>query len=468
MRQAPSPSALHLFKNISRMRNNLIDFYSDLLVKYGDVVRFRFGPLNIFILNHPEHFKHVLRDHWESYPKSSRYSVFKPMIGNGLLTSEGEVWKKKRKAAQPAFHKESLESFAAFMTQYMQDTLDSWQVNAQKDLPVDIHRDMGALTLRVAGMALFGADVQNEAMKVTESLDIFMKEAEKRALSLMPWIYRLPSRSKFRFDRSIQLMDEVIYKIIDEKRKKGSTKVDLLDRLIAADAASTGDGSVMNGTSAAAEKFTDSELRHEIATLLIGGHETSANALTWILALVAEHPHIQSQLRDEARQIFNLNPSGLTPLASLKALPYTRAVIEEGLRLYPPVWLFTREALKDDEISGYHIPKGSVVALSPYFLHRRTENWEEPLKFNPDRFARGLSDTNKLAFAPFGLGPRSCIGSHFAMMEMQLMLPMLVHRYEFHPMPNHRVRPEPTLTLRPWGGLKLRVKPVMQAPISHS
>ncbi len=443
MRRPPGPPLHEIFRNGLQARRDILGFGRELLEKYGDLVALRVGPLNVIVANHPDHYKHVLRDRWEIYPKSARYQLFAPMIGNGLLISEGDVWRKKRRLVQPAFARPVLEGFAPLMTESVRGMMNCWGEG-----PLDVYGHMCQVTLRMASRAFFGVDMGAEGTKISLALDLFMKEAEARTLSAVPRLREIiPSAGKRDFDRSVALMDEAIYGIIRQRRgQPAGAHNDLLDKFM------------HNADPETGHMYTDKELRDEVATMLIGGHETSANTMAWMFHLLSLNPEWQERLGEEARKLGPRDPSP----ADVLHLPVARAVIEETMRLLPAVWISTRQASEDDEMCGYHVPRGTIVALPSYFLHRRKAYWGPNAdEFDPGRFLGGSSThTANFAFLPFGAGSRSCIGAGFAMLEMTLLTAMVMREWRFAPLEGFPVVQDASITLRPKHGLRLRARRV--------
>jgi cytochrome P450 len=364
----------------------------------------------------------------------------KLLLGEGLLTSENEFWKRQRRLTQPAFHHHSLKSFATTMVEYTTETLEHWKDHA-KGTPIDIHDEMMRLTFRIVGKTLFSADLERDAQAVGRALTValnFANDYGDAAIRMPTW---LPLPKNVRFRRALRTLDEMVARIISEHR--GEPKSDLLGMLMAA-------------TDEFGERMSDRQLRDEVMTLVLAGYETTANALSWLFYLLASHPEIESRLHRELSAVL----ADRTPtLEDLPRLKYAEQVIQEAMRLYPPAWMIERHAVGDDLLpTGFAIPAGAIVAISPYVLHRNTNYWNDPERFDPDRFDHERSAGRpRYSYLPFGAGSRVCIGNSFAMMEAKLILAMVTMQYRLEVVADQSVELEPKITLRPRFGIKVRV-----------
>ncbi|WP_162913098.1 cytochrome P450 [Rhodospirillaceae bacterium SYSU D60014] len=447
-RTPPGPAGLPIVGIGPEIRRDPLAYLTSLAQRCGDVVHLNLGRQRVFLLNHPNHVAHVLQANYRNYRKSDFYDKVRPTFGDGLVTSEGDFWRRQRKLAQPAFHRERIEALAKVMTDATGEMLRRWESTAAQDAAggatLDITTEMFRLTLDIVLRSLFGADLRDDFPKVAQSVATMLEISERRMWAFVDLQDHLPTRNYWRTRHAVRTLDEVVYRIIAERRRSGERRDDLLGMLLEARDADTGEG------------MSDRQLRDEVTTLLVAGHETTANALTWIWYLLSKHPQAARQVRAEIDTVCG----GRMPNAEdARALTYTKLVIQEAMRLYPPAWTISRAAIEDDEIGGYAVPAGSPVMLCPYIIHRHTDYWENPEGFDPERFLPERSvGRPKFAYFPFGGGPRICIGNSFAMMEIPLVLAMAMRAYDLHLVPGHRVEPLPAISLRPKNGMIMSVR----------
>ncbi len=438
--EIPGPRGNLLWGSLGEARYHPLTFYPEARSRYGDVVRFRsIGRFHWILLAHPADIEHVLRVNHQNYVKGLFSHVLKLLLGEGLLTSEGSFWLRQRRLAQPAFHRKRLAALGTITTRAAEAMLRSWELYARKAQPFDVNGEMMPLTLRIVGEALFSADVSGDADTVREALTVALEHVDYRSYSLFALPERVPTPRNRRFIRARRLLDEVVLKLIEERRRSGEDAGDLLSMLLLARDEETG------------ESMSDAQLRDEVMTILLAGHETTANALSWAWYLLAQNPEAEQKLHAELADVLG----GRTPsLDDLPRLPYTRMVIDETLRLYPPAWGIARQPIADDEIRGYRLPAGVPVFLSQYVTHRHPDFWEQPDLFDPDRWRPERSAGRpSFAYFPFGGGPRLCIGNNFALMEAQLVLATVAQRFRLRVARNFPVALRPLVTLRPLNGI---------------
>jgi cytochrome P450 len=446
LREAPFAPGLAIVTDVLEAWRDPLGLMERRVAEYGDVMRMRFAWMGYYVLNHPDAVHHVLVENHRNYQKSRNYKGLKYMLGQGLLTSEGDFWKKQRKLAQPAFHRDSLSKLAIDMVSCTNDMLDRWEKELVPNRPIfDLHREMMRLTLRIVGKTLLSTDLDGEAKTIGDALTVAITWANEHVnsvLRLPPWV---PTPNNIRFRRAQKTIDEIALRLIAERRAYGEERTDLLGLLMSAQDEATG------------EKMNDAQLKDELLTLVLAGHETTANALSFAFHLLAHHPEVEQKLLAEIAQTLG----DRTPqLSDLPKMPYTKQVIEESMRLYPPAWVIEREAIEDDVVFDYRIHKNNVVAVFPWLLHQHPKYWQDPQKFDPDRFRPELTETRpKYVYMPFGGGPRMCIGNAFAMMEMQLLLPMIVRRHRFVEDQGFSLALDPTITLRAKSGVSVRIEP---------
>ncbi len=404
--------------------------------EFGDVARLEAWPLLVVhLLYHPDHIKHVLQDNNRNYWKGALIGRVKPLIGEGLFTSEGDFWRRQRRLAQPAFHRQRIESFATIMSNAGARMVEEWETAAAGGTPIDLMEHTSRTALQIVGQALFGIDLIGAAAEVGKNMLTALQFVSDSVFQLFPSALAIPTPRNVRFRRARAALDRVVLDIIERRRRRGAAGDDLLAMMMEARDPETGEG------------MSDRQLRDEVMTFILAGHETTAVTLAWACLLLAQHPDVGEQLRREASSVL----AGRSPtLADLPRLALTRRVIDETLRLYPPVAAIARETYGPDEIDGYAIPAKSGVMMSPYVTHRHPAFWPDPERFDPERFTPENSATRpRFAYFPFSGGPRLCIGNDFALMEAQILLAMIAQRYRVAVAPGHVVQHEIRITLRP-------------------
>ncbi len=417
--------------------------------RYGDVALMRLLLWDHYLVSHPSGVKRVLQENNKNYTKDVLdYNLLKAALGNGLLTNEGDSWLTQRRLMQPAFHRQRLSGFGEMMVDNTVGMLDDrWKRAEQRGRPVDVSVEMHHLTLRIVGMALFGRDMGGEVDQVGDALTRAQRRmTEQFYLPFLPfWV---PTPGHLDFHDAVGKLDEVVYKVIGERREKRGEHRDLLDMLLTARDADTGEG------------MDDKQVRDEVLTLMLAGHETTANALTWTWYLLSKNPGPARKMREELDRVLG----GRTPtMADIPSLAYTRMVLDEAMRLYPPAYAITRRAVEEDEIQGYRIPAGATVMVSPFVTHHHRGFWDNPEGFDPERFAPEREKSrHPYAYFPFGGGPRLCIGNNFALMEGVLILAAIGQRYRLDLVPGHPVEVEPLITLRAKYGMRMTLHPASE------
>lgn len=440
----PTPDKKHLlFGSAFYFAQDSIGFMQEHCPKYNGIFRVTSRFEKLIIVYHPEYIRHVLQDNNRNYVKSFGYEVLKMLLGNGLLTSEGEFWKKQRRLIQPSFSRERLAALHTIMTDCVNEAIEDLERKAGKGV-VNLQKDMMALALNIVARSLFSSDVKELISQVGDNLDVANESAIDRIrdpFRLPPWV---PTLKNIREKRAIQALDKVIMKIIDERRRANVDRQDLMGMLMAVQDEETG------------ERMSDRQLRDEAMTLFLAGHETTALALSWLWYCMHKNPDVEKKVLAEAKKVLN----GRTPEhADFARLDYTRQVIEESLRLYPPAWMVGRKALEDDEIGGFHIPKGYNLLMPTIIVHRDPHYWDEPEKFKPERFEKDKSkDRDRFAYFPFGGGQRLCVGNNFAMMEMLLSVSMMIQKFHFRLADGFEPGLDPLITLRPKGGMMMEIE----------
>ncbi|WP_244226979.1 cytochrome P450 [Corallococcus aberystwythensis] len=441
-RQPPGPRGHLLMGILPDVRRDILGCLGSLHRQYGDVVRYRLGPMRSHLVAHPDAVKHVLQDHVKNYTKDHlSYRMGAWITGNGLLTSTGDFWLRQRRLAQPAFHRQRIAGMAAGMVRQSQGMLQRWELAATNGTPVGINAEMMRLTLAIVGEALFGASVEAQAREVGAAFTVISQQiAERfRTFRMLPPV--LPTRYDRAFRDARATLLGIVRSIIATRREHNEDHGDLLSMLMLARDEDTGEG------------MTDEQLGSEVMTMLLAGHETTATSLSWAWGLLSKHPEVEARLHAELDAVLG----GRTPTAEdVPKLGYTKQVVEETMRLYPAAVIFSRSVQEDDVIGGFRIPKGSSVDVSPYVTQRHPDFWEEPEAFRPERFApEAAAKRHRFAYFPFSGGPRQCIGNSFAMMEAQLVLATVAQRYRLREAPGFTLEPDSHLTLRPRGELPM-------------
>jgi cytochrome P450 len=409
--------------------------------EYGDVVSMRFLYLKAYFLYHPDDIEYVIATNAKNFIKSrnQRSPLFQRLVGNGLLTSEGETWKRQRRLAQPAFHRQRINAYAEAMVDFSGRLISTWKDGEVRDL----HREMMRLTLEIVVKTLFNADVSEDADKVGRVLSRIVHPFAGQAT--LKWIVdnRLPTPTRRRFNRDAREIDAIVYRIINDRRRSGKDEGDLLSMLLKA---KDEDGS----------QLSDRQLRDEVMTIFLAGHETSALTLSWAWYLLAQDPEAEKKFHEELAQVLG---NRLPTMEDLPRLPYTERIAKESMRLYPPAYALGREAIKECEIGGFRVPAGAQLFMFQWATQRDPRFFPEPNRFNPERWTEEFSTSlPKYAYFPFGGGPRACIGNYFAMMEVILLLATIGQRFRFSLVPEHPVNLMPAMSLRPTDGIKVVVE----------
>jgi cytochrome P450 len=422
-----------------QIRRDRLGLVTRFTREFGDIVRFRVGCRVLHLVSHPDYVQYVLQDNQNNYRKGVGLIQAKRWLGEGLVTSEGAVWRRQRRLIQPAFQRQHLNNFVSVVTEATSLMLERWQEGARQGRKVEVASQMMRLTLEVITQVLCSTSLTNSG-DIGAAFTLALQDAMDRMTALIILPDWLPFPGKLRFRRALQTLNTTADEIIRIHRDGGGAYKDLISML-----------SFKNKETQ--EGFGDQELRDQIITMLIAGHETTASAIAWTFYLLSRHPWAWQRLREEVDQVLG---GRLPTQTDLPKLVWARILFEESLRLYPPVWLIPRRAISADEVGGYHIPAGSDVLISPYVLHRHPKYWERPDVFAPERFSATQAEKrHRYIYLPFGAGPRACVASAFAKMEALVILTMVTQRYRLDLVPSFKVVPEPLLTLRFRNGLQM-------------
>jgi len=439
----PTLGFIELFRMIPLMRRHTLQSFTALTHRFGHIVRFK-GLWTSFLLTHPHDIEHVLQTNARNYHKGRSYRVIKSATGNGLFVSEGDFWRRQRRLAQPAFHHQRIASFAQIMTNSTEEMLCGWRRSFARDEALEIVPEMMKLTLRIVGQTLFSTDLIEEAAAMGRMLNVGRDYAIRRMWQLIKLPESFPTRENRLYREAMREGDRVVYNMIKERRSGAKKDAgDLLALLMEARDEGTGEG------------MSDKQLRDEAITIMVAGNDTTATALSWTWYLLARHADVEQKLHAELAAVL----AGRTPtFEDLPNLKYTAMVIQEALRLYPPAWILGRMAIDEDEIGGFSIPAKSEIMLHTYMTHRHTDFWDEPEKFDPERFLPERSTMRlRYSYFPFGGGPRQCIGNNFALMEAQLILATVAQKYQLRLVSDQLIYPEASVTLRPRGEMLMKL-----------
>ncbi len=442
-RKAPGPQSFRPMGSLHALATRPLDLFYDSWKQYGDVVRYRIGPRSSFLIVHPEDVKWLLLTNGENYSKETRgYKKLSVVFGKGLLTSNGKLWKQQRRIIQPAFRREEIIGYTKSMSDVIAEILDGWKPAVRSGEPFDVSTDAALLAIRVVGATLLGTDLGRDAKITVDAVNWLMPKVAKQMTRVFNLPLFLPTQKNKKFRESLQAIDNVVQLVIQRHRNVGKCPMDLVSTAITGSVARTG------------EAMCPVQLRDEVATMLIAGYETTANAITWSLYFIATRPEVGAQIAEEVDRVLK----GRMPReADISELKYTLMVLRESMRLLPPSFVQSRYALTDDEIRGYFIPAKSVVITSPFVTHRHPEFWANPDDFLPSRFSVEKK-IHPFAYFPFGAGPRKCIGHQFAEQEVLLALAMIAQRYRVSLAQGFSPKLEAFITLRPLNGMMITVK----------
>lgn len=425
-----------------KFRSNPTGFLTELS-RLGDVTFFRMGNQPAYFINHPDLIRDVLVTNHAKFHKGRALKRAKGLLGEGLLTSEGELHLRQRRMIQPAFHRQRIMAYANSMIDYGEKMADTWQDGAQ----LDISREMMRLTLQIVAKTLFDANVDDEADEVGDTMTTLVSLFDYLMLPFSEILEKLPLPHSRRFRHAKETLDQIIYRFINERRASGEDKGDLLSMLLQAQDEESG------------AQMSDQQIRDECLTLFLAGHETTANALTWTFYLLSQNREAEAKFHEELDRLY---PNGETPKPEDCArLRYTEAVLTEAMRLYTPAWGVGRLAIADHELNGYAIPKGAIVLVSMYVMHHDARFWEDAESFKPERwlYENAVKEANqKFIYFPFGGGVRRCIGEQFAWMEGTLLLATLGRKWKLQLAENQKIEMQAVITLRPKYGMKMLIE----------
>lgn len=435
----PGPDGLPVLGSTYQMFRDPLSFGERCVDEYGDLVSLRLAGTDAIQLGHPDHARHVLADHSDNYRKGEFYRQELELLGEGLLTSEGELWQRQRGIIGPMFHPNRIRRYAETITRYAEREIDTWTPNR----PRDVTDSMQQLTLEVLAKALFDIDIRNRTEAISDAVTEVMHQAiraRRIPFSLPDW---LPTPRKNKYDRAVATFDEAVADIVEEHRRCSEPPDDVVTALLRAQEAT--------------DAIDDRQIRDEVLTLLLAGHDTTALGLSYLWYLLGTHQDVQSAVVEEIdRTIGDDSPTGL----EITDLELTNRVIKETLRLYPPAYFLTREPRSADAIDGYRIPEGSLILINQWLFHRDERFFEKPDEFVPGRWAGDFEDDlHPFAYFPFGGGPRQCLGRRFALLEMLIVVVTVLRRYRIDLATESPIELDPLVSLRPKSPIRIVPRP---------
>ena len=445
----PGPTYILPYRLVRKFLHDPLKLLTDISHTYGDIAHFKFGSQNVYLLNNPDYIEDVLVTNYKKFIKSRGLQVSKRLLGNGLVTSEGEYHDLQRHLIQPTFYPKRIKSYSDMMIKQANDMCNSWHDGAI----LDIHKEMTKLTLAIICKTVLGYDIDPEHDEVGDALLTCMKYFNRLLMPFGELIEKIPLLPINKgFQKAKKDLDSIVYSIIKEHRKKldkGDDKEshdDLLLTLLQAQDEEAGIG-----------RMTDEQLRDEVMTIFLAGHETTANALTWTYYLLSENPLIETRLQEELYSIFGNSRTPIT-VDDVPKLQYTEKVLTESMRLFPPAWALGRQAIDDYKVGGYSVPKGSIILMSQYVMHRDPRYFPEPDRFYPDRWTEEFrKQLPRFSYFPFGGGIRGCIGEPFAWLEGILLIATICRQWRLKHVPSHKVELKPLITLRPKYGMQMKI-----------
>ncbi|MEV0587133.1 cytochrome P450 [Nonomuraea sp. NPDC050310] len=438
---APGPEGRHLMGALSSFKRDSLSLLTELQ-GYGGIARVRLGPYLVHQLTGPEFIKHVLQDNVDNYRRGRFYQGFNLFMGRGMLTTDGPEWRARRDVSQPFFQRSWLHGASGVITASVEELLERWGAAADRGEEVELVDDMMWLAMGVLSRMLFGVDLRERYAELAPAVRFSLKAMilTGEVSQMLPrWV---PTRYRRELRRHQGVLNRVMDDVIALHRAGGGDPDDLVSALLSATDAETG------------RPWPDRQIRAELKTLFLAGHETTGCALAWTLYSVATHDEVRRKLETELGDV--LGDRAPVP-ADLPRLPYLRQVVDESLRLHPPIWVFPRDLVEDDVIGGYHVPAGTTLLIPPYAAHRNPEVWKNPDEFDPERFCPAGPGPARYSYLPFGGGPRRCVGYAMALLELQFALAMIVRRFTLSLVPDQRVVPIGLVSLRPAGGIRLRL-----------
>jgi len=441
LKEPDGPAGYPLVGILPYLRKNPLQYFVEVSREFGDIIRLDFGPRRFYLLNHPDYIQFVLQDSQAIFTKG--YDLVKPVTGNGLIASEGEFWRRQRRIVQPAFHRNKIAGLISIMTDNVRTMLDRWATHSEKGSPVDIEAEMLRLTRHNIVRTMFTVDIEGELTQTTRDFEACLQYLAQLMKAPFEFMTYVPTPTNLRFRQARRRLDDLVYTILEKRRRQSTESDDLLGLLLSARDDATN------------ETMTDQQLRDEIMTLLITGHETTASALTWTWYLLSKHPAVLEKMQREIQSVLGARRP---EFEDIQKLTYSGMVMDEVLRLFPSTWIFARKAMQSFGLGSFQIPEKAMLFLSPFIVHRDERFWDDPEQFRPERFLADEKETrHPFAYFPFGGGPRRCLGETVALTVMKLVVAMVLQRYRLEPVQEEEIQPVPKATLRMGDRLSMRV-----------
>ncbi|MFD2201716.1 cytochrome P450 [Shivajiella indica] len=432
----PGPNPRISLINLLRFRKDSLGFLKGVASEFGDIAHFKMGPLRVLLLNHPDYIKEVLSTQQSNFVKGRPLEMAKELLGEGLLTSEGEFHKRQSRVIQPAFHRKMMANYAPAMTEYATRLMNSWEEGMQ----VDMMKEMIKMSTGIAGKTMFNVDIEGEAPDINQALESVMSLFDRVTLPFAEYLLKLPFPGTIRFFKAKARLDNTIYRIIDERKQNRLDNGDLLSLLLK-DQEQGG--------------MSDQQIRDEALTLLLTAFDTTSLALTWTWYLISQNPEVEAELHEELDRVLQ---GRMPTLEDIPLLKFTRMVFSEAMRLYPPIYIIARQAIHSFSIRDYELPEGTIVLMSPYLIHHDSRFHANPEIFNPHNWEeKPGGQQSRLGYFPFSEGPRSCIGQHYAWLEGVMVLAAIAQFWQAKLVPGHTVEIAQLLNLRPKNGMMMQV-----------
>lgn len=436
----PGPKPKIALSNVFSFRKDSLSFLKRLANQYGNIVHFKLGPYRVVLLNHPDLIKQILTTHNNNFVKGRPLEMAKELMGEGLLTSEGEFHKQQSRIIQPAFHSKMMNNYAPVMTFYANNLMNKWN----DGMTVDIFSEMVEMSIEIAGETMFGIDIKKEVPEITQSLENIIHLFGRITLPFSEYLIKLPLPSTYRFYKAKAQLDNIIYDIINARKKCRLDNGDLLSLLLNAQ-----DQIGVSGG------MTDQQIRDQALTLFLTGFDTTSLALSWTWYLLSQNPETEHKLHEELDNVLN---GRIPTINDVPNLVYTKMVFAESMRIYPPIYVIARQALEEFSISDYVIPAKTIVLMSPYLIHHDERFHHNPEQFNPDSWNnKNAYQQSRFDYFPFSRGARSCIGQHYAWLEGVLVLASIAQNWKLEMVSNKPVEFEQLINLRPKNGIKMKL-----------